>query len=90
MADTPGEGCGIFPLIFGGWAKPACDWHDDSYITGSWHQKNMRRQDVDKHFLRLLLVLSKRGRLQGAKHVASYTMYGIVRVIGAPWWEGRR
>ena len=78
--------CGIFPLVFGGWAEPACKWHDAAYTKGSWAQEWMSRKRVDEHFLQLLLELSGSNPL---KRTTSYAMYAAVRAVGGMWWEGK-
>lgn len=88
--DTKGVGCGIFPVLFGGWPKDACVWHDNAYTQQSWHQHNMSRKEVDKALLAQLLELSARGRHRFLKRLSSYAMYGVVRSFGGLWWEGDR
>lgn len=85
--DTPGKGCGIWPLIFRGWPSQQCEVHDQFYIEGSWAQNNISRKRADDHFLEMLL--EKSGN-NFAKRAASYAMYGVVRVFGGWWWEGKK
>lgn len=86
MSDTKGTACGVFPLLFRGWPRTACTRHDQAYSTGSWHQKNLTRKEVDDYFLVQLLELSG---TNPAKRLASYTMYTVVRLIGWKYWEGK-
>jgi hypothetical protein len=90
MSDDEPIRCGICPITFGGWAAPACAWHDEAYIKGSWAQRNLSRYATDQHFLLQLLELAKRGRFQAGKRVQAYAMYHCVRLLGAPYWEGRQ
>jgi len=87
MSDTRGDKCGIWPVQIGGWAKPACNWHDSAYTKNSWAQEFMSRKRVDEHFLAQLLELSGGNPL---KKMASYAMFGIARALGGIWWEGKR
>ena len=85
MRDTPGTGCGIFPvLINDGCMGPACAWHDAAYTSGSWHQANMTRKEVDEWFLRLMLTCAK----TPLERARAYGYYAIVRAVGGIWWEG--
>lgn len=86
MADTKGNDCGIYPAQFRGWVKMACRWHDQAYSENSWAEKNLTRKQVDDHFLSQLLLMSGRNVL---KIGASYIMYGVTRLLGANWWEGK-
>lgn len=84
MKDDPHFGCGIYPLIFRGWPKYACLWHDKAYTHGSWAQSNLTREQTDNWFLKQMLLTSKNNP---AKKAAAYTMYGIVRAVGWVFWE---
>lgn len=88
MSDTEPNRCGICPFTFGGWAAPACVWHDEAYIKNSWHQQNMTRKEVDDYFLFLLLHLANQGSYRPLKKVQAYIMYKFVRSVGSFWWEG--
>lgn len=64
----------------------ACSWHDAAYSRGSWHQFNLSRYRVDRAFLEQMLQIADGQILPTAK---AYLYYGIVRVFGGIWWEGR-
>lgn len=85
--DDEAEGCGISPLIFRGWPKAVCNLHDRLYVKGSWAQENLTRKEADDHFLLSLLTVAGRNPL---KRMASYVMYGAVRLFGGPFWEGKK
>jgi hypothetical protein len=84
--DTKGTGCGIWPFLFRGWPKNACEWHDKAYTEKSWAEHNLTRLEVDRIFLAQLKELSGRNPL---KQIASRLMYGVVRALGWKWWEGK-
>jgi hypothetical protein len=84
--DDLTEACGIKPITFRGFPKAACQIHDRMYVRGSWAQANLTRKEADEHFLLMLLTISGRNPL---KRAASYLMYGAVRILGAPYWEGK-
>lgn len=86
MVDTEPNDCGIKPFTFRGWVKAACAFHDQAYIKDSWHQQNMTRIELDRWFLTQMLEISGRNIL---KIGASYLMYGVTRVFGGRWWEGK-
>ncbi len=90
MTDTRGEECGIHPVQIRGWPKWACRVHDRYYAKDSWAQLNLTRSEADQAFLNMLLNSSRQGSYRRLKKVASYTMYGISRLLGWMWWEGRR
>lgn len=87
MNDKEPDECGIQLARFRGWTQAACEFHDKAYIKGSWHQQNMSRKEVDKHFLSQLLLMSKNSVL---KKAASYFMYSVTRLGGWMFWEGKR
>lgn len=84
--DDKFEGCGITPVTFRGWPQAACVIHDKFYEKGSWAEQNLTRAEADAHFLTMLLTISGRNPL---KRAAAYAMYGVVRLLGAPYWEGK-
>lgn len=86
-ADYENDDCGIPPVTFRGWAKASCQVHDRFYERGSWAQTHLTRKEADQHFLNMLLTMSGRNVL---KRGASYVLYGLVRALGAPYWEGKR
>lgn len=90
MEDDPVVACGICPIAFRGWALSACEWHDKAYTKGSWAQANMSRYEADQYFYKLLLELANQGQFQAGKKVQAYLMYKAVRLLGAPFWEGRQ
>lgn len=87
MSDNEPDECGIKPLTFRGWVKNQCAWHDRAYVKGSWHQLNLSRKQVDEHFLTMMLE-DAQGNIP--KRVASYVMYGLTRIFGGFFWEGKR
>lgn len=87
--DTKGRGCGIYPLIFRGWPKNSCNWHDDAYTRNSSQQKYLTRAQVDKALLEQLLNTTHGTSYSVAKTIAAYAMYAVVRAVGWIWWEGR-
>lgn len=84
--DDKVDACGITPVTFRGWPKAACSIHDKFYERGSWAQQNLTRFEADRHFLSMLLTISGNNPF---KIAASYAMYAAVRVLGAPYWEGK-
>lgn len=86
-ADDPTDACGIKPVTFRGWGKAACSVHDRFYLKGSWAQTHLTRKEADQHFLNMLLTISGRNVI---KRGASYVLYGLVRALGGPYWEGKR
>lgn len=88
--DSEPDRCGIFPLAFGGWAAPACKWHDQAYIKGSSQQESLTREQIDKQFYLQLKELAERGRFKLGKLIMASVMYRVVRLFGGNWWEGER
>lgn len=86
MSDNEPCGCGIWPFVFRGWMKTACEWHDTAYIEGSWAQGLLTRKQVDLAFLGMLLELAGDNKL---KQLAAYSAYRVVRLLGWIWWEGK-
>lgn len=78
--------CGIKPLLVGGWADRACEWHDEAYEPGSPAQESSTRADIDKRFLVQLKAKADGNPFQLAQ---AYLFYGIVRSLGWIWWEGK-
>lgn len=68
---------------------PACVWHDQAYIKGSWHQQNLSREYVDRVFYNQLLILADRGTFRLGKRLQAKVAYKFVRQFGCNWWEGR-
>jgi len=88
MKDDPAIGCG-YGVTFRGWMSKACGYHDEAYLEGSDAQKWLSRKDVDRAFLRNLLNKST-GHLGALKAIAAYSAYGVVRLVGAIFWEGKK
>ncbi len=87
-SDSPGIGCGIWPLLLEKTRfYPACSWHDVAYTTDSWAQKNLTRKQVDDWFLKQNLLIAGDNKYHRAR---AYLFYGIARAVGALWWEGSR
>lgn len=84
--DDPHVGCGIYPLLVRGWPVAACELHDKFYLKGSWAERNLTRAEADKHFLKMLLEISGRNL---AKRTTSYLLYGLARLFGGSFWEGK-
>lgn len=89
MTDTKGDKCGIDPIQIGGWPRQICLWHDRMYTEDSWAEHNLTRKQVDDHFLAMLLEASKSGRFQILKRIGSYGMWGVARLLGGFFWEGK-
>lgn len=85
--DTKGCDCGIWPFQFRGWMKHACHWHDMAYTSGSWQQRELSRETVDRYFLIQLLTMAGNNPL---KIATAYAAYAVVRALGGFWWEGKR
>ena len=87
MSDTPGFGCGIYPLII---KDPefheACVWHDNAYMTNSFAEHNLSRARTDRHFLDMMLYRAQGSLVLKAK---AYFYYTMARTFGAKWWEGK-
>lgn len=87
MGDTRGTGCGIWPLILKGTRfDAACEWHDNAYTEGSFHEKNLSRRDVDAWFLMHLKILAGNSTTQ---QLRARLFYGLARLLGGLWWEGK-
>lgn len=89
VKDDDFEGCGISKI----WAtreddplKDACSRHDLMYLKGSKEQSIYSRKEVDKIFLNHMLFLAKTP-FQTAK---AYLFYGIARLCGGRFWEGKK
>ena len=80
--------CGIYPLVFGGWARPACRLHDKEYEAMLSGKQEKTLQQVDNEFRDYLFELSERGRCRMLKRIASGLMYGIAHIYGLFRWEG--
>ena len=92
--DDRAVGCGISKI----WLTsahdpfvPACAWHDQAYIKGSKEQEEMTRKETDKAFLGWMLDIArsapKWSRWLGFR---AYVFYGITRLVGGWYWEGRK
>jgi len=92
MSDTKGEGCGLFPILFRGWAKKACFWHDSAYSEGSTQQQaGITRERVDEAFEAQLNELSKQGRFRAGKRLQAAIMAWVVRLpIVGRLYEGKK
>ena len=88
MKDDPRIACG-----YGHFTVPAkdfidaCSFHDSAYLKDSWHQRNLSRLEVDRWFLCQMLLIANGNPL---KKGLAYTMYGLTRVFGGMFWEGKR
>lgn len=89
MKDDTHDGCG-YGITFRGWMKKVCAPHDDAYLQGSDAQKWLSRYDVDRAFLRDALNQSRMGQFKFGKRMFSYLAYGVVRLVGGIFWEGKR
>lgn len=87
IKDSDNDDCGVPPVTFRGFPKAACQLHDRMYVKGSWAQQHLTRLEADRHFLTMLLEMSGRNPL---KRAASYVLYRLVRLLGAPYWEGKQ
>lgn len=87
--DDDHTGCGISPLATGK-KDPfyeACRWHDEAYTNESWHEKNLKRREVDKQFYRQMLEIAGGNLLLRAK---AWIYYSLARTFGARFWEGKK
>lgn len=88
MSDTKGEGCGVWPILLkGGKFEEACKWHDKAHLEQSWHQLNLSRYEIDRVFLLQMLTIAGKRKL---RRLQAYVFYGLARVFGGWFWEGRR
>jgi len=88
VRDDPHVGCGIYPLILKRTKFiDACAHHDRYYEANSLLQRRgWTRKQVDRWFLRQMLEMSE-SRLDRVK---AYALYGLARLFGGPFYEGRR
>jgi hypothetical protein len=89
MKDDPSVGCG-YGVTFRGWAAKACGIHDEAYLKGSDAQKWLSRKEVDDAFLRDLKKRAHKTKFPVAALAAAQVMYGVVRLFGGVFWEGKR
>jgi hypothetical protein len=87
VADDPHIACGIYPFILKDTKFiDACAWHDAMFELDSFLQrKDWTRKQVDRWFLNQMLLISKT-RLDRAQ---AYLFYGIARLFGGPFYEGK-
>jgi len=64
----------------------ACAFHDKAYTEGSWHQKNLTRLEVDKWFLKQMLVIAGD---DPTRILRAHAFYRIARFFGWMFWEGK-
>ena len=85
----PEAACGIQPFVTGTKdpLHKACLWHDKAYLRGSKEQIIFSRKEVDDIFLGKMLKLAGDSLIKKAQ---SYVYYGLVRLFGWMFWEGRR
>jgi hypothetical protein len=87
--DDEHTGCGISPLATGK-KDPfyeACRFHDLAYLHNSWHQLHLRRKEVDKYFLNMMLLIADGNPLLIAR---AHIYYRLARIFGTRFWEGRK
>lgn len=60
-----------------------CVIHDQAFILKEQGQETMSRREVDKRFLRAMLI--RAGDSTGLK-LRAYLYYGIARLLGHPFW----
>ena len=88
MREDPRNLCGVWPVILkGSIFTPACEWHDEAYTIGSFFQReNWTRKQVDEWFYYQMLRIAN----SPWDRIQAHIFYGIVRAVGAIWWEGRK
>ena len=87
MPDTKGIGCGIYPVLLTNTRfVAACEWHDNAYTEKSWAEANLTRKQVDKWFLDQMLTIAGGNWWHRAR---ARLFYGIARLAGNLWWEGK-
>lgn len=89
MKDDKNEGCG-YGIVFRGWAKKACMIHDEAYLKGSDAEKWLTRKEVDDALYRDLKAAAYKSKWPNGALVMAGAMYGIVRLVGGLFWEGKK
>ena len=87
MVEDKYDGCGISNLISTGPKDPfynACQWHDEAYSKGSFHEQNFSRKQMDLVFLAQMKLIAGKNLLLKTK---AFLYYGIARLFGGTYWE---
>lgn len=89
LKSDPNDVCGYWFLSTGTKEKliSACEWHDKSYVEGSWQQANLSRYEVDKWFLTQMLEVAGNNKL---RRIKAHAFYYAARVFGGLLWEGKK
>lgn len=77
--------CGIGPITTGqkDYFKSVCSFHDRMYVLKEEGKQPMSRKEVDKRFLKGMLILAGNNILYKTQ---AYIYYGITRALGwIPW-----
>lgn len=89
MKDDPNIGCG-YGVTFRGWAAKACGYHDEAYLKGSDAEKWLTRKEVDDALYRDLKNAARLSKWPNGALVMAGVMYGVVRLVGGLFWEGKK
>lgn len=66
--------------------QSACAWHDKAYSTSSWAENHLTREQVDRKFLEMMLLIAGWNPFKRAR---AYFYYWLARAFGAQFWEGK-
>jgi len=88
VRDDPTVACGVWPFVLSKTRfLDACEWHDQTYLKGSWAQANLTRAEVDRRFLEYMKLRTKGSTFHTTR---AYLLYGIARAFGGLFWEGKK
>jgi len=57
-----------------------------AYSQDSWASLNLTREEVDRRFLHMMLVIAGDNRIQRAR---ARLFYYLARIFGGPFWDGK-
>ena len=82
--------CGLWIFAFGGWPEECCIWHDEQYRKMYAGIQTLTLDQVDDHFLEMLLYKASTGPYPKLQAAQAHTMYNIAHAYGLIFWKGPR
>lgn len=82
--------CGVWIFAFGGWCEDSCKWHDYQYELMFKDEQPLTLDQVDNHFLEMLLYKASTGPYPKLQAIQAHTMYAIAHAWGLVRWQGPR
>lgn len=76
--------CGLWGIGACKRFKGPCSWHDRMYVLKEENGQPLSRKEVDKRFLRAMLIAANKNPYYVAK---AYMYYGLTRALGGYLWK---